>query len=152
MSKRHEGLMPLTHDHHHALAQARRLRVTAKESDEERLGQAREFLDFFGSETLTHFREEEEVVFPLIVDQSEAEPSLIRLMVEHLRIHAGVRDLRAEVAAGTVASGTLTNIASLLEEHIRFEEKTVFPLIERFAPIDLNGLELSPRQRAERSP
>jgi iron-sulfur cluster repair protein YtfE (RIC family) len=144
--------MPLTHDHHHALAQARRLRMTATGSDEKRLGQAREFLVFFGSETLTHFREEEEVVFPLVVDQPEAEPALVRLMVEHLRIHADVHDLRAEVATGTVASETLTNIAKLLEAHIRFEEKTVFPLIERLVPLDLNGLELPPRQRAERTP
>lgn len=26
MTRRHEALLPLTHDHHHALAQARRLR------------------------------------------------------------------------------------------------------------------------------
>jgi hypothetical protein len=47
MAKRHPNLIPLTHDHHHALAHARRLRVAAGGTREDRSEQAREFLYFF---------------------------------------------------------------------------------------------------------
>ena len=33
MSRRHETLIPLTHDHHHALAQAKRLHDVSKMED-----------------------------------------------------------------------------------------------------------------------
>lgn len=132
--KRHESLIPLTHDHHHALAQARRLRLAAKQDDGERLRQAREFVDFFESDTLRHFREEEELVFPFVVDEVEAAPVLNRIMMEHLRIHAVVRALKWELERGSPGAATMSRLATLLEQHIRLEEKSLFPLIERTVP------------------
>jgi hypothetical protein len=55
--------MPLTHDHHHALAHARRLRAAGDAGGEERLERARVFVEFFESDLLLHFREEEEVLW-----------------------------------------------------------------------------------------
>ena len=49
--RRHQALAPLSHDHHHGLAQARRLRRAADEADPERLLQvASDFVDFFARE------------------------------------------------------------------------------------------------------
>jgi hemerythrin-like domain-containing protein len=132
--RRHDSLIPLTHDHHHALAQARRLRLAAGQGDEERLRQAREFVDFFESDTLRHFREEEELVFPFVVDEADVEPVLTRIMMEHLRIHAVVRALKWELERGAPGAASLSRLAMLLEEHIRLEEKTLFPLIQRIVP------------------
>ncbi|HYI46457.1 MAG TPA: hemerythrin domain-containing protein [Actinomycetota bacterium] len=145
--KRHESLIPLTHDHHHALGQARRLKLSHTEPNDKRVERAREFLEFFGSETLTHFREEEEEIFPLAVGEPEAESVLARTMMEHLQIHAAVHRLSDQVAAGNAPGESLTRIGELLESHIRSEEKTVFPLIERLAPQALDAVELSPRKR-----
>ena len=147
--KRHDGLIPLTHDHHHALVHAKALKRAAGESDDERLSAAGRFLDFYEHDTLLHFREEEEIVFPLVVDEAEAEPVLGRLMMEHLRIHALVRKLRRETTSGSPTPDTLSDIGSLLEQHVRFEEKTVFPLIERLAASALEGVELAERDRTE---
>lgn len=132
--RRHDSLIPLTHDHHHALAQARRLRLAAEQSEEERLHQARQFVDFFESDTLRHFREEEELVFPFVVDEVDVEPVLTRIMMEHLRIHAVVRALKSELERDAPEAATMSRLAVLLEEHIRLEEKTLFPLIERMVP------------------
>ena len=141
--KRHAGLLPLTHDHHHALAQARRLRVAAGGDASGLTEQAEEFLRFFDEHTVTHFREEEEILFPLVVGESEAEPVLARVMLDHLRIHALVGALRSEVDAEAAVA-----VAGALENHIRLEEKTVFPMIERLVAADsLSGLPLSPRNR-----
>jgi hemerythrin-like domain-containing protein len=134
--RRHDGLIPLTHDHHHGLAQARRLRIAANGSDEERLRASETFIDFFRTEALAHFREEEEVVFPLAVDRPGAEAFLERVMIEHLRIHAIVARLEHELQSGKVSQETATDAAAALRSHIRFEETEVFPMIERVVPED----------------
>ena len=146
--KRDEHLIPLTHDHHHALVQAKRLRKAAAAAPDQRNGTAREFVDFYEKDTLLHFREEEEVVFPLVVDHSEAQPALVRLLIEHLRIHALVAELRGGLETDGASGETMSKIAGTLEAHIRFEEKTMFPLIERLAGAGLAGVELESRDRS----
>ena len=146
---RDEALMPLTHDHHHALAAARRLGLAAKGDVEERTVRAGEFISFFRTETLQHFREEEETVFPLIVEAPEAEEVLGRVMLEHLRIHALVATLRRETDAGHPSPATMETLAELLQDHVRFEEKVVFPLIEsRVDPVALRLVSLADRNRS----
>jgi len=145
---RDEALMPLTHDHHHALAAARRLGLAAKGDVDERTARAGDFISFFRTETLQHFREEEETVFPLVVEAPEAEAALRQVMLEHLRIHALVAALRRELDAGHPSRATMETLGELLQAHVRFEEKVVFPLIESTVdPGELHGLGLADRDR-----
>ncbi|MEA2498280.1 MAG: hypothetical protein QOH26_685 [Actinomycetota bacterium] len=147
--KRHETLIPLTHDHHHALAQIRRLRVAANGTDEDRQFWGRQFQRFFHDDTIKHFREEEEIVFPLVVEEPEARDTLDRAMCEHLVIHAAVHSMERELEDGAPRASTLLRVVDLLQGHIRFEEKTVFPLIESLAgEASLASVTLSPRNRA----
>lgn len=147
--KRHEALIPLTHDHHHALAQVRQLRLAAKGTDQERRSRSALFLSFFRDDTIKHFREEEEIVFPLLIEAAEAREPLARAMLEHLRIHSLVRTLEREVEQGDPTPDIMVRVAECLESHIRFEEKSLFPLIESTAgEAGLDSVTLSPRDRA----
>ena len=146
--KRHDRLIPLTHDHHHALAQARQLERAATGDASERLLQAREFNSFFEDDTLAHFREEEESLFPLVIDEDEAQPMLSQAMLEHLRIHRLVNGLRSSAARGDISSESMTCLAQALSDHIHLEEKVLFPMIERLVPQELEGLSLRPRDRS----
>jgi iron-sulfur cluster repair protein YtfE (RIC family) len=140
--------MPLTHDHHHALAQARRLRVAAGGGAHELLQQSKEFLDFFYEETIHHFREEEEVVFPLAIQAERAVPLLTRVVLEHLRIHALVLRLSTEADSGVVRAASALELSSALDVHIRFEEGEVFPLLEEIVSEELlSTISLRPRER-----
>lgn len=145
--KRHDALIPLSHDHHHALAAAKRLELAAAADGPERTAAARSFLEFFEADTIGHFREEEERVFPLAIEDAAAEPVLTRLLLEHVRLHALAAKLRAEVVADEVSSETPSAIASLLQAHIRQEEKVLFPLVETIAVGNLASLVLAPRNR-----
>ena len=145
--KRNEHLMPLTHDHHHALAQARRLQLAAAAGPQECLEAGLGFLNFYEKDTLLHFREEEEIVFPLVVEHEEAAAPLARLLMEHLRIHALVHKLRTETDAGEPTPDTLAGLGKTLEQHIRFEEKTMFPMIERLVAPALEEVQLARRDR-----
>jgi hemerythrin-like domain-containing protein len=146
--KRHPALVPLSHDHHHGLVQARRLRRAAKDADPEpRLRAASAFLAFFEHEGAAHFREEEELLLPFLAGRPDPAASLlVQVAVEHAEIRALVRDLRESLAADTVERGLLGRLGTLLEGHIRLEERQLFPLIEELASErDLEGLSLPPR-------
>jgi iron-sulfur cluster repair protein YtfE (RIC family) len=149
--KRDPALIPLTHDHHHALAQARRLRTAATGDSATRRDGAAAFLDFFDTETISHFREEEELLFPLLVEVSEAVPDLLaRVLVEHVQIHCLVRRLRRDFENDGLGAAGMIEVGERLEAHIRFEERQLFPLIEQAVPASLLGeLNFPPRHRGD---
>lgn len=146
--RRHDSLMPLTHDHHHALVQVRRLRAAAEEDEKLRLNQAREFVEFFNRDTTPHFKEEEEVILPLLSELPEAETAVERVLKEHLHLHALLLRLVGEIEAGDVVPATMDILAATLEAHIRFEEKVVFPLVQTLvSEADLDSITLAQRDR-----
>ena len=126
--KRHPALIPLSHDHHHALVEARRLRRAA-DGDEDPGPVAAAFVEFFAAETVPHFREEEETLFPLVVDSDEARPLIVEALLDHQRLHA----LVAELQGSTDVRRAMRELGELLEAHVRREERALFPLIERLA-------------------
>lgn len=148
-TRRHDRLIPLTHDHHHALKEAKGLAVASAGDATERSVAASAFVDFFERDTRAHFREEEEVVFPLVVDVPEMEAPLARVMMEHVRIHAMVERLRRELGEGAVTREALGHLGNVLQDHVRYEEKVLFPLIEAAASADLDRIDLAPRRRSQ---
>ena len=129
--KRHEALIPLSHDHHHALVEARRLRRAAGGADA--TGAASAFLRFFADESIRHFRDEEERLFPMVVDVEETREPIIQALLEHQRLHALAAQLRRLVEDGSDPSDVMRELGELLEAHVRHEERVVFPLIEATA-------------------
>jgi len=109
--KRHPALIPLSHDHHHALVQAARLRR----------GEVDGFTEFFAVDLARHFRQEEEVVFPLLAEVGAEPPELTQALLDHQRIRAQAR--RPDALLG-----------ELMEAHIRLEERVLFGTIERVVP------------------
>jgi hemerythrin-like domain-containing protein len=150
MPKRDPALIPLTHDHHHALVQARRLIESADDAEPATLLEdARAFLRFYEDDTLLHFHEEEEVLFPRLLEAAgEAPPELIQVLVEHVKVHGLVRGLRASLEDGDPDPELMKVIGETLRAHVRFEESVLFPLIEATVPPDtLTAVSFAERQR-----
>ena len=126
--KRHPALIPLSHDHHHALVEARRLRRAAEQGEELATG-AEAFLRFFRTSTVPHFREEEELLFPLVAGVDEAQPLVVEALLDHQQLHARA----ARLEAGDELRATMRELDERLEAHVRLEERQLFPLIERLA-------------------
>jgi hemerythrin-like domain-containing protein len=146
--RRHDALIPLTHDHHHALHNLRLLRRASDEDDAGRLDAARTFAAFFREHSVLHFREEEEEIFPLVISHPEAPTDgVVRVLVEHVRLHAMVKALEAQVARGSVEAVLMQELADLLRGHIRFEEDDLFPAIERLVGEELGAVSLAERDR-----
>ena len=126
--KRHPALIPLSHDHHHALVEARRLREAA-DSDDDPQAAAAAFAGFFAAVNVPHFREEEETLFPLVAGFDDARPLIVEALLDHQRLHA----LVAELQGSADVRASMREIGELLEAHVRREERELFPLIERLA-------------------
>ena len=135
--KRHPALVPLSEDHHHELVQARKLVRAADATAVERLGVGAAYVDAFFTDTVRHFRDEEEAVFPLYAAYAgDDDPLLARTLREHMELHGLARALRAEVAAGDVPPETLRALGTLLSDHVRMEERELFEAMQRLVPAE----------------
>ena len=145
--KRHPALVPLSEDHHHELVQARRLLRAADGGADERLGAASAYVESFFTDTVEHFRREEEELFPVYLRHDGADAALVeRILREHMELHGLARALRAEVAADDVREQTLRDLGTLLHDHVRLEERELFESIQRLVP----GEELDALQRCDK--
>ena len=114
--KRHPALIPLSHDHHHGLVQARRLRRAAERPAAEQRDAAALFLQFFASDTRPHFRDEEEQLFPLLAGaEASATKLVVQALLEHQRLHALVQALESELAGGAAPAAQMQELAEALE-------------------------------------
>jgi iron-sulfur cluster repair protein YtfE (RIC family) len=145
--KRSPELRSLSEEHHHGLVAARRLRLAAQ--GKAPLEEAIEgFLTAWRTEIQPHFRAEEEILLPEFARAvAPDDPLILRALAEHVSLRRAVRELQgADEAPRTLAA----EIGQALDDHIRFEERVLFPAIESgLAGSDLAALgrELKERER-----
>jgi quercetin dioxygenase-like cupin family protein len=110
------------------------MRLAARSTPSERVAAARAFVAFFGAHMVTHFRREEETVFPLLVEaDGESRALLVQALLDHQRLHALAAQFADELDADAVRGELLSETGSLLESHVRLEERRLFPLVEQLA-------------------
>jgi hypothetical protein len=131
--KRADALQPLSRDHLQALLAAKGLREA-----EDAAAARSAFLDFWRDHGAHHFRiEEEEVLLPQWALYAEVDrPAVDRMLEEHLAIRREA--LRLVAGEGSLAE--LRALGDLLHDHVRFEERQLFPAIED----SLNEEQLAP--------
>lgn len=129
---RHPALRDLSSDHHQALVQAHRLHKWPHADAKRRQQIVSDFLHFWHQEGQRHFCEEEQALLPYFARWGNLEEACIqRMLHEHVLIRRDAQLLEANAVQSEVffeAAGTL------LEGHVRLEERVVFPLIEEALP------------------
>lgn len=120
--KRDPRLRGLSSDHHQGLVLARRVGRRAEAGTLD-MDLAREVAERFRSELEPHFSVEEDVLLTALRDLGEHELS-DRTLDDHAFLRARVRS----ALDGTVEA--LAEFADRLHDHIRFEERTLFPACE----------------------
>ena len=127
--KRSPALRPLSRDHHEALAIALRLR-RAKSDTMARDCSA--FVRFWHEHGRDHFRIEEEILLPAYaVHGDRLHPVVERVLAEHAAIRGRVDEL--EQVDGTPV-WALRELGEQLADHVRLEERQLFPLVEEALP------------------
>ncbi|MBZ0213048.1 MAG: hemerythrin domain-containing protein [Nitrospirae bacterium] len=119
--KRHPALQPFSRDHNVGLVLARSLQTAS--DDGARREVARKLLEAWDVELKDHFSEEERLLGPL-ASEGMAE----RLRHEHRVIAEWIEAFRTTGEYGTTAA-----VGTLLHDHIRWEERELFPAIEASA-------------------
>jgi hypothetical protein len=125
LTRRHGSLIPLTHDHHHTLAQARRLLDISKLEDvTQRRNIANDFINFYFGRAVRHFHEEEELFFAPLVDHPQARDLVVRAVSDHLRLHALVRSIKRQISEGEVDARLLAEISTLVVRHVALKSRS----------------------------
>ncbi len=118
--KRHESIIPLSRDHHHALLFCWKLKQgIQKNVQSDRLSAYVNY--FFDQHLQLHFRLEEELLFSKSQDklcsQAMDEHQQLEKLVSAIAQHERIQDIATLVLQ--------------LEAHIRFEERVLFPHLEQ---------------------
>jgi iron-sulfur cluster repair protein YtfE (RIC family) len=121
--KRHPALVPLSKDHHFGLLLCWKIRTgIKKEIAPERIIEY--VVYFFNDHLKPHFAEEEQFIFVLLKENDEK-----RLMAE--KQHVRLRELIVKIQQKpTQVLELLDEFEKELEQHIRFEERDLFPYIQ----------------------
>lgn len=124
--KRHKALILLSHDHHKGLLLAQLLKKDAppyKGLPQDSVGKMNYAIEAFNSDLTIHFKDEEEILFPLLRDKSsELEKLIDELLDEHKVIEKGISSLKQS----DELVKQLDEIGVILENHIRKEERILF--------------------------
>ena len=79
-----------------------------------------------------HFREEEEILLPVYAKYaSPNHPVIVDMLLEHVQIRSLIHQILKD---GQLSVEIMERLGHLLEEHVRKEERVVFPLIEQTVP------------------
>jgi hypothetical protein len=126
--RRSDALAQLSRDHHHGLVVAQRL----SRADETTAADARDaFLGFWEREGRLHFRAEEEALLPAFARHvPPSHGDVVRVLTEHVDI----RRRAADLAGAAARLEDLHELGRRLHDHIRHEERVLFPLIEESLP------------------
>jgi hemerythrin-like domain-containing protein len=121
---RDASLIPLSHQHHNALALCvlSRRALAADSSPANIARVAQRVIDRFEIELVNHFSIEEEVLFPACARL----PIIAELVAEHRAMEAMVETLRTAPSAGL-----LERFFVQLSEHVRREERDFFEEVQR---------------------
>ena len=132
--KRHESLQPLSRHHMEGLHVGLKLSRTGTEDSRiphDRIIQ--DAYDFWHPGGQEHFREEEEILLPAFAEHAEInKPEIVEMLLEHVTIRSQMKQLFDK----NLSHEEMRNLGVLLQEHIRKEERVIFPMIENALPED----------------
>jgi iron-sulfur cluster repair protein YtfE (RIC family) len=122
--KRSADLQSLSREHHTALVLAKACERAADSGDAEQVGATCErAIHAFADELEPHFLIEEQVLLPLLNDAEM--PLVERTLADHRHLRGLLKGMRQNNV------NALADFAKGLSAHVRFEERELFPALER---------------------
>lgn len=122
---RDKNLIPLSHQHQHALALCVRIERASPIAETDVAAWRAEIDQLFHTEIRVHFAAEERVLFPAALGFQELIPLTRELLAEHGTLREGLADVQALSAAD------ISSVAKRLATHIRKEERLLFERMQQ---------------------
>jgi hemerythrin-like domain-containing protein len=129
---RDKNLIPLSHQHQHALALCVRLDRAIQAKDVDLEAWQEEIRTLFEQEVAIHFAAEEKHIFPAAVRFQQ----LAALVNELQSEHASLRDFFSRAVSKALDEQSLTVLAEKLSQHIRKEERQLFEGMQRLMSLE----------------
>ena len=154
---RDKNLVPLSHQHQHALALCVRLDRTLQAGEVDLEAWQAEIQQIFQHEISVHFAAEEKQLFPV----AQKFPDTRELVKQLLAEHAALRELFASAGLRQMQRAELADFVEKLSHHIRTEERQLFENLQQLmSPKELlivgkaldEALQAGPRTCAMRRP
>ena len=133
--KRHPALKPLSREHFNGLVQVRRLRQAASADAQQRRQALAGFLTNWSTEMAAHLDDEERLLGALLNTDDRQ-----RLTADHARLRVLAGQAQYQAAAAEPDSGWMRALATLLEQHIRWEERECYERLQQSRPEELAEL------------
>lgn len=131
--KRHESLQPLSR--HHMVALHLALKLSRAGTDKSQLTNEelkQEVQTFWVPDGRDHFREEEEILLTAFAKYAAIDrKEVIDMLLEHVQIRALIDTI---LNMEEIDTSVLHELGEILEDHVRKEERIVFPMIEKALP------------------
>lgn len=119
---RDKNLIPLSHQHQHALALCVRIERASPIAEADLKVWQLEIAQIFQAEIANHFEAEETLIFPA----ARRLETLVLLVEDLLRDHTSLRESFTQAESGNMNAAELTQFAKQLSAHIRKEERQLF--------------------------
>jgi hemerythrin-like domain-containing protein len=124
---RDKSLIPLSHQHQHALALCVRIERASPIPQNDLGAWQEEVAHLFQSEISVHFAAEEQIVFPAAVNFDDLNGLVKQLISEH----AYLRTMFAKTQEDALPSNDILVLARSLSTHIRKEERQLFERMQQ---------------------
>jgi hemerythrin-like domain-containing protein len=124
---RDKNLIPLSHQHQHALAMCVRLERALAKGAADLDAWQQEIAGIWEGEIRYHFEAEEKVLFPAAEKYAALKPLVKQLLSEH----GTLRHFFALARSGRLDTGELKTFGETLSQHIRTEERQLFEECQR---------------------
>lgn len=131
--KRHEALAPLSREHHEALILAQLLKKNApayKGLPDNTAAKVEYAFNFFKTKLQSHFSIEEQILQKV----EKYNPEIAALTGEIIKEHVQLANLFNALQFTNEPENALHKTGTALEDHIRKEERVLFPLIQQHCP------------------
>lgn len=129
---RDKSLIPLSHQHQHALALCVRIDRASPIPVADLDAWQTEIAQLFQNEIDGHFTAEEQVLFPAACRSPELAPLVEELLVDH----AALREDFARAENRTLSASVLLALAGRLSAHIRKEERQLFERLQELMKLE----------------
>lgn len=134
--RRSEYILQLSREHHFSLLFCWKIRQgIQKQVSPDRITAYVKY--FWEAHVTPHFAEEEQIVFPHLQDDKVA-----RAIAEHTELRQAFQHLINHPGEDPIAQ--LSNIADKMDDHVRYEERELFPHLEK--TLSLETLEMIGQQ------
>ena len=134
--KRHEALAPLSREHHSTLMLAQLLKKHAPEYKglpTNNTDKARYALQQFEGIIKNHFKQEENILEKV----KDCHAAIKTVAAEIIQEHQQLTALFNSLHTATDVEDTMDKLANLLQDHIRKEERVLFPLVQQYCSEEL---------------